>query len=126
MVMLVGALSSGVSFFFIPSSNGGIIVNSLPIPPFQITFLSCLQVMLPFSPPKGNLCRILSALRDVRTFIEDNLRSGATRPIPCLSLGVIEACGQYRRHLNAIGQLQVRFYVRVICLRKRQLQVVAI
>ncbi|KAK7484810.1 hypothetical protein BaRGS_00023984 [Batillaria attramentaria] len=64
------------------------------------------EVMLPFSPPKGNLCRMLTALRDVRNSIEESILSASVRPDSCLAQGVAEACGQYRRHLNAIGQLQ--------------------
>nr|KAG5697957.1 hypothetical protein BaRGS_030270 [Batillaria attramentaria] len=49
---------------------------------------------------------MLTALRDVRNSIEESILSASVRPDSCLAQGVAEACGQYRRHLNAIGQLQ--------------------
>ncbi|KAL8618556.1 hypothetical protein ACOMHN_021825 [Nucella lapillus] len=64
------------------------------------------EVILPFSPPKGNLCRMLSALRDVKTYVEERQVWVTPRPPACVHLGVVEACGQYRRHLHAMGHLQ--------------------
>ena len=71
-----------------------------------LVILNVSQVMLPFTPTKGNLCRLLTAVRDVKHLVEENLQADNNRSSTCLLQGVTEATGQYRRHLNAMGQLQ--------------------